>query len=132
MPACNRTLSCCLYLGHVPRITIIYDNHFFEKGNQTVLFFQPWFGNIYINERNSRWQHRDKGLQYTKWLMHLNSTQSTLLLSDHSKTSTVVLYNISYMSSCKMISSGECTAVSYKSFATPCEYTKPLYVKKMS
>ena len=37
-------------------------NNNFEKRNQTILFFQPRFGNIYINGRNSRWLHNDKDL----------------------------------------------------------------------
>ena len=42
------------------RVTI----NIFTFRNQTVLCFQPRFGNIDINGRSSRWLHRDKGLLY--------------------------------------------------------------------
>ena len=37
-------------------------NNNFENRNQTILFFQPRFGNIDINSRNSRWLHCNKDL----------------------------------------------------------------------
>ena len=48
--------SCSSY-----QVTIMNANNHFANRNQTVLFFQPRFGNIDINGRNSRWLHHDKG-----------------------------------------------------------------------
>ena len=52
-PSC----SCTSY-----HITIMNANIHFANRNQTILFFQPRFGNIDINGRNSRRLHHDKGL----------------------------------------------------------------------
>ena len=37
-------------------------NYQFAIRNQTILFFQPLFGNIVINGRSSRWLRCDKGI----------------------------------------------------------------------
>ena len=46
--------SCSSY-----QITIMNANNLVANRNQTILFFQPRFGYIDINGRNSRWLHHD-------------------------------------------------------------------------
>ena len=43
-------------------------NNHFAKRNQTILFFEPRFGYIDIDENNSRWLHHDKGIFKCKYL----------------------------------------------------------------
>ena len=55
--------SCSFY-----PITIMNTNNHFAKRNQTILFFEPRFGYIDIDENNSRWLHHDKGIFKCKYL----------------------------------------------------------------
>ena len=53
------------------RITLMHANNHLAIRSQTIWFFQPRFGNIDINWRNSRWLHRDKGHPGNYFILHV-------------------------------------------------------------
>ena len=57
-------------------------NNHFANTNQTNLFFQPRFGYIDINGRNSRWLHHDNVLLYymAEWSVSNPCTSSVLFV----------------------------------------------------
>ena len=59
------TWSCSSY-----QITVMNANNLFANRNQTILFFQPRFGNIDTNGKVSAWLHHDKGLfcSHIEWI----------------------------------------------------------------
>ena len=66
--------SCSTY-----RITIMNANNHFENSNQTILFFQPRFGNVETNGKKSRgWQNQDKVYKHHSCIyVHTHSTKAS-------------------------------------------------------
>ena len=87
-------------------------NNHFENRNQTILFFQPRFGNIDVNGGNSRWLHHAKGLLQTATPMAIQFSGTIFLCSEPIITMPVNTALTSLPRNYKLIS-GLCTVDLY-------------------